>query len=161
MAVQCMKYAPEGVRGYNPFTRAALYSNPPTNESGKLNNRFGLSSVIIENENSLKSLDKILSIPDLDMVYVGVYDMAVALGCKGDTTHPRMVDFVENTVRRIRDSGKSAGMMVKSQSDIEKALSLGADVLVFGVDTYVIHHAASEAVNMFRTAQRQFAEESL
>jgi 4-hydroxy-2-oxoheptanedioate aldolase len=155
-----MKYAPEGIRGYNPFTRAAFYSNPATNEFGKLNNRFGFSSVIVENESSLKDLDKILNIPDLDMLYVGVYDMAVALGCKGDTTHPRMVEFVETTVRRIRDAGKAAGMMVKNQSDIKYALSLGANVLVYGVDTFMIHGAASAAVNMFRTARGQAPEEN-
>lgn len=153
-AVQCMKYSPEGVRGYNPFTRAALYSNPPTNETGKLNNRFGFSSIIIENESAYRSLDKILTISDLDMVYVGVYDMAVALGCKGDVSHPKVVDFVETSIRRIRDAGKAAGMMVKTQSEIEYALKLGANVLVFAVDTFVIHRAASEIVQLFRDTQK-------
>lgn len=160
LAVQSMKYAPEGIRGYNPFTRAALYCNPPTNEIGKLNNRFGFSSVIIENEHALKDLDKILNIADLDMVYVGVYDMSVALGCKGDTTHPRMVEFVETTIRRIREADKAAGMMVKNQLDISYALKLGANVLVFAVDTYMIHNAAVTAVNMLLKARNKISEEN-
>jgi len=156
-AVHCMKYAPEGTRGYNPFTRAALYSNPPTNETGKLNNRFGFSSVIIESEGAFKALDKILNIPDLDMIYVGIYDLAVALGCKGDTHNLRVVNLVEASVRRIRKAGKAAGMMVKTQQEMEKALQLGANVLVFAVDTFLIHRAALEAVGLFRGAWSQFS----
>jgi len=151
-AVACMRYAPEGTRGYNPFTRAALYSNPPTNEYGKLNNRFGLSCVIIESRSALKSLDRILDITDLDMIYLGVYDMAVALGCKGDTTAPRIRRFVEAAARKGRDAGKAVAALVKNQGEMETALGLGVNALVFAVDTFVIRQAACEAVAMFQAA---------
>jgi len=150
-AVRCMKYAPEGTRGYNPFTRAAYYSNPATNDVGKLNNGFGFASVIVESESALNALDGILAVPGLDMVYLGVYDMAVALGCKGDTSHPRIVEFVESAVARIRRAGKAAGMMVKTQTEMKRALALGANFLVLAVDTFIVYRAVSEAVQQFRS----------
>ena len=150
-AVRCMKYAPEGTRGYNPFTRAAAYKNPPNNQTGKLNNNFSFSSLIIESLSAVSALDKILEIPNLDMVYLGVYDMAVALGCQGNVMDPLVQQFVKESIPRIRKAGKAAGMMVMSTQDMEKALSLGANFLVYAVDTFVIHRTVREACNAFRS----------
>jgi 4-hydroxy-2-oxoheptanedioate aldolase len=153
-AVRSMKYAPDGVRGYNPFTRAALYANPATCESGKLNNSFGLASVIIENENALNSLDQILQIPGLDIIYLGVYDMAVSMGCKGNVRDSRVVDFVETTIGRIRKADKAAGVMVMNRQDMDRMLRLGANVIVHTVDSYLVHKAACGSVTAFRELRK-------
>jgi 4-hydroxy-2-oxoheptanedioate aldolase len=140
------KYAPMGQRGYNPFTRAARYENPADNRAGKLNNEFSLTCVIVESESALADLDAICATPSVDVVYMGIYDLAVALGANGDTRHPRIVEVVESSITRIRAAGKAAGMMVRSQTDMARALSLGANFLVYGVDTFLIREAAVSAV---------------
>jgi 4-hydroxy-2-oxoheptanedioate aldolase len=144
--VKMAKYAPVGHRGYNPFTRAAEYANPENNNSGKLKNQFSLTCLIVESESALDDLDAICATPSIDVVYVGVYDLAVDLGVSGNTRHPRVVEIVEHSIRRIRDAGKAAGMMVRDSSDIARALSLGANFLVYGVDSSLIREAASYAV---------------
>jgi 4-hydroxy-2-oxoheptanedioate aldolase len=144
--VDIAKYAPVGQRGYNPFTRAANYANPANNRSGKLNNEFSLTCVIVESESALADLDAICMTQSVDVVYMGIYDLAVALGFNGDTRHPRVVEVVERSIPRIRAAGKAAGMMVCNSSDITRALSLGANFLVYGVDSFLIRDAASRAV---------------
>jgi 4-hydroxy-2-oxoheptanedioate aldolase len=151
-AVCGTKFAPTGTRGYNPFTRAALYNPSSTAQVGKLHNSFGLAGVIVENESAYQALDAILGITDLDMIYLGVYDMSLALGCQGDVAHPRVQAFVEHSARNIRRAGKAVGMMVKSRSEIDKALRLGANVLAYAVDTHLIYRAGSEAVSFLREA---------
>ncbi|HBG05023.1 MAG: hypothetical protein A2075_19885 [Geobacteraceae bacterium GWC2_58_44] len=145
-ALRCMKFAPDGIRGYNPFTRAAGYANAATNQAGKLNNAFALKSIIIENQTACDSIDAILDIEDLDMVYIGVYDLSVAMGCQGNTNHPKVLSFLEKAVGKTRESGKAAGMMVRSEQEIENALSLGANFLVYSVDSYFIHRAVGGVV---------------
>lgn len=154
--VKMAKYAPMGRRGYNPFTRAANYANPPDNRSGKLNNDFSLTCVIIENESAVADLARICGTPGLDVIYMGIYDLSVALGCNGDTKHPHVVDVVERAIRQIRAAGKAAGMMVRSQQDIVKALTLGANFLVYSVDTFLIREAVTRAVTLFEQEQRAF-----
>jgi 4-hydroxy-2-oxoheptanedioate aldolase len=149
-AVKMAKFAPEGTRGYNPFTRAGQYSNPSSNTGGKLNNAFGLTSVIIENENSLAELDRICTLPNLDVIYIGVYDLAVALGCAGNTSDPRIQDIVRSCVTTIRAAGKAAGVMVRSGQEITQDLAIGANFLVYSVDTYVIRQAVEGAVQAFQ-----------
>jgi 4-hydroxy-2-oxoheptanedioate aldolase len=154
--VKMAKYAPMGHRGYNPFTRAANYANPPDNRSGKLHNDFSLTCVIIENQSAVADLARICATPGLDVIYMGIYDLSVALGCNGDTKHPHVVEVVEVAIRQIRAAGKAAGMMVRSQQDIAKALTLGANFLVFSVDTFLIREAVTRAVSSFEKEQRAF-----
>lgn len=145
-AVEMAKYSPVGQRGYNPFTRAAGYANPVNNRSGKLNNDFSMTCVIVESESAIDDLDAICATPDLDVVYVGVYDLAVALGLNGDTSHPRVVKILDESIARIRGGGKAAGMMARNSSDVARARSLGANFLVCSVDSFLIRDAASSAV---------------
>ena len=151
-AVGSTKYAPRGTRGYNPFTRVALYDPPASMEDGKLNNAFGLCAVIVETEGAYRELDAVLAVPGLDLLYLGVYDMSLALGCAGDTTHPRVREFVRHAARAGRDAGKAVGMLVKGRAEAETALDLGANVLVWAVDAYVIRRAAADAAAAFRQA---------
>ena len=156
--VKMAKYAPIGSRGYNPFTRAANYANPPDNRTGKLNNDFSLTCLIIENESALADMAQICQTPGLDVIYMGIYDLAVALGCEGDTKHPRVINIVEAAIVQIRAAGKAAGMMVRNQQDIATALTLGANFIVYSVDTFLIHQAVSQAASSFKREQQIFAD---
>lgn len=151
--VRMAKYAPRGQRGYNPFTRAAQYANPPDNRSGKLNNDFSLTCAIIESAAAVADLDAICATPELDVVYIGSYDLSVALGCDGNTRDPRVLEVVTTSVKCIRAAGKAAGMMVRSQADIAAALALGANFLVYGVDTAMIRETVLHAVQALRLEQ--------
>jgi len=151
-AVEMTKFSPAGFRGYNPFTRAASYNPTADRKAGKLNNEFGLTSIIIENKKSIDELEAILTIENLDVIYVGVYDLSIALGFSGNTLHPELVAIVDECIRKIRKANKSAGMMVHSQADVQRAKALGADFLVWSVDTNIIRKGAEDAVQAFRNA---------
>jgi 4-hydroxy-2-oxoheptanedioate aldolase len=154
-AVRSSKYAPRGTRGYNPFTRVAQYDPPPSLSDGKLNNSFGLSAVILETEGAYRELDAVLAMPDLDLLYLGVYDMSLVLGCQGNVGHPRVQDFVRHAAREGRKAGKAVGLLVKSRAEVDSALDLGANVLVWAVDSFLIRNAGSAAVEQFRQAWTQ------
>jgi 4-hydroxy-2-oxoheptanedioate aldolase len=149
-SVKYMKYYPAGSRGFNPFTRGGNYGIASV-ENSKLNNDYGLASIIIENIEAYNQLDQILTIPDLDMVYLGVYDMSVALGCKGDMNNPSLNEFVRTSVYKIQQMGKVAGLMVKSKDEIEMYLEMGARFLVYGVDTFVIQSKMIDIVDEFKS----------
>lgn len=149
MAVGTTKFAPAGTRGYNPFTRAAGYAAPSSNKFGKLRNDFGLTSVIVENQTALDALEEILKIDALDVVYVGVYDLSIALGYEGNTKHPAIHRILDQTIARVRSSGKVAGLMVRSKEDVTNAINAGARFLVYSVDTAILREAAVAAVAAF------------
>jgi 4-hydroxy-2-oxoheptanedioate aldolase len=150
-AAKLTKYGPAGVRGFNPFTRAGGYGFVPRGETSRQDDEFVFSGVNIENLSAYRELDRIVAIPGLDMLYLGIYDMSIALGCAGDTNHPKVNEFVEVAARKIRDAGKVVGLLVKNEAEIRKYLGLGANLMVWWVDTFVIHRAFSEAVGLFRS----------
>jgi len=152
-AIRMTKYAPDGCRGFNPFTRAVNYCPPPTIPSGKFDNSFGFSGVIIETSGAYKELSQILALPWLDWIYLGAYDMSVVLGCAGNTKHPRVMEFLQKAARMATAAGKTVGLMVRNQEEVKQALAMGAQAIVFAVDTFLIHRAAVEAVSLVKQAK--------
>jgi len=152
-AIGMTKFAPDGNRGFNPFTRAAKYCPPPKIPSGKLDNRYGLSGVIIETSGAYKQLPQILALPMLDWVYLGIYDMSVSLGCAGNTKHPLVLKFTEKATKLAHAAGKMVGLMVRDEDEVKQALSIGIQIIVFSVDTFIIRQAAEKALALIRKAK--------
>ena len=141
-------FAPKGKRGFNPFTRAGKYL-PSAVAAPGLTDDFAMRSIIVETKTAFEDLDQILKLPELDLVYLGVYDMSVALGCKGHLDHPLIQDFLKSSIPRIRAAGKSAGVMAKTPSEISSFLKLGVNFIVCGVDTQMIAASAASMRKSF------------
>ncbi len=150
-ALAAMHFPPAGTRGFNPFTRAFGY-DPSTADPAK---QKPFSCIIVEEEGALKDLEKILALPDLDCLYVGVYDLSVMLGCSGDVTHPKVQALAEELITKITAAGKIAGLMVGSEEEAKHALVRGVKFLVWKTDTFIIRRAATEIVNTFRHAAKR------
>ena len=148
-AVRITKFPPIGSRGFNPFTRAGGYSPLSPTGGNRLSNDFGISAVIVENEESLSDLEQICLVETLDVIYIGVYDLSVSLGLEGNTLHPKIIQIIEESVKVITDSGKAAGLMCRNSGEIERALALGYTFLVYGVDSLLIHSAVTDVVESF------------
>lgn len=145
-----MLFAPEGTRGYNPFTRASQYCPPAVLPAGKLDNSFPFICLILETENAFAEIDQILAIPRLDGIYLGVYDLSMAIGLNGNTRHPRIQQVVGESISKAKQFKKSIGLMVRDSEEMAAALDAGADMLLVGVDSALVHSSASSAVQAFR-----------
>jgi 4-hydroxy-2-oxoheptanedioate aldolase len=84
------------------------------------------------------------------MVYVGIYDLSIALGYEGNTKHPELCQILDTTVTKIRSTGRTAGLMVRSKEDVTRATKLGARFLVYSVDTLILKGAAMAAIAAFK-----------
>jgi len=150
-AVAQIHFPPRGTRGSHPFTRAGRFGIPGP---GKLVPGYPLASVLVENTRSYDELDRILALPDLDMVYLGIYDYSVAIGVPGKVDDPRVDAFVADCTRRARAAGKHVGAIVKDGDGMAKLLALGVDMLVYMCDTWVVQTAIGEAVAVFAAATK-------
>jgi 4-hydroxy-2-oxoheptanedioate aldolase len=75
-AVAACRYAPAGMRSYGP-TRAALVAG--RDYYPKANDEV-LCIVMIETREAIENVDDILSVPGVDVAYVGPSDLGVSLG---------------------------------------------------------------------------------
>lgn len=147
-AIELTKYPPAGIRGFNPFTRVDQYSLGKS--TGRNQNDFAMTGVIVENKSSAAQLDEILTIPQLEIVYLGSYDMSVALGKPGDMTNPELMAFMESSIRKIHTAGKVAGVMASSPEQAKKYHEMGARFIVMGVDSFLIGRALKNGLENFQ-----------
>lgn len=145
------KLFPKGMRGFNPFTRAGGYNPGIPIEFTKLNNDFLLTSIIIENKHILKDLDLILNLNNLDLLYIGIYDLSIDMGMLGDTTDSQLQKLVLSLIETIKKSKKFVGLMVRDIEEMKQYSNYGVDVFVVGVDTYLFYSCIKNKVDAFKS----------
>jgi 4-hydroxy-2-oxoheptanedioate aldolase len=115
--VSCCRFSPNGLRGYNPFTRAGNFLSD--HKSTYLENGFPFISLIIENLDAYKDLDGLLEVKDIDAYYLGIYDMSCAFGSRGDLESSSIKHFVAESSARISAAGKAIGRMIDRRPPVE------------------------------------------
>jgi len=135
--VSVLKYAPQGRRGVALGVAHDLYRSggaaflPQANDDTMV-------IAIIETVRGIENIDSILSVPGLDIAWMGHYDLTVSMGIAAQFDHPRFLAAMDLIVATSRKYGVAAGFMASSAEDalhwIEKgyrALSVGSDVITY------------------------------
>ena len=146
-AVKMAHFAPEGTRGYNPFTRGGNYGTPP---QPKLASGYPFTGVLVESPAAAEQLERIVAIAALDLVYLGVFDYSVALGIPGQVDDPRVQAFVERAAKIVRAAGKAVATTAMSEAQTQRLTSLGVNVLLWGVDTWLAGQGAKTGLDLYR-----------
>lgn len=142
---QCLeyiKYYPQGNRGYSPYTRAGGYCVQPDYTQNA--NKDILFGIIIENKKGIDNLDEVLTSPDLDLVYLGAYDISISLGLAGQINHPKVVEVLDKCIEKIKAAGKIVGALYHTQENYEKFTKQGVNFLVYKVDSLIINEGLEQ-----------------
>jgi len=152
-AVTLAKYHPLGKRGFSPYTRAGVYSGGDIIKHAEQQNERTIAGVLVEGKEGIDNLPQIVKTPNLDLVYIGAYDLSQAMGMPGEVAHPKVKEAMENAMRTIREAGLAAGGYVaKTEEDIRWMLNLGMQFITYLTDCALFHRACENAVNKFRSA---------
>jgi 4-hydroxy-2-oxoheptanedioate aldolase len=84
---------------------------------GDGNHEEKLLVMMVESKEAVENLPALLKIGDIDVFYFGQNDLAESMGLKGQRKHPAVQAAVEDSIRRVADAGRVAGMNV--QEDLE------------------------------------------
>ncbi len=153
LVADCALYHPKGKRGFSPYTRAGDFSGGNIAEHAKKQNERVIVGVLVEGLEGIQNLQKIVSVKNLDLVYIGAYDLSQALGMPGEVGHPDVKKAMENAVKVIRSSGLVAGGYVaKDMADINWMLGLQMQFITYLPDCALFHRACSSAVSEYRLA---------
>lgn len=145
-AVAMQHLAPDGTRGYNPYTRGGRYGLPP---QPKLARGYPFSGVLVESPAAAEHLPAIVRIPLLDLVYLGVYDYSVAIGIPGQVDDPRVQSFVERAAGIARAAGKAIGTTAMNPAQVERLTRWGVNVFLYGADTWLVTQAARGGLRLY------------
>lgn len=136
---QAIKYHPEGMRGFTPFSKAGGFSNRCTAEYVRTANREVAGIAIIESLAGLNNAEEIAVQEGIDVVYFGAYDLSQALGHPGEPRHPDVVAAIRRGAWQVQRIGKCAGGFVpQSKDDVKWLLDLGMRFITYEVDSSIL-----------------------
>ena len=104
--VQGGKFAPVGQRGM--FTSRQGYGVPGYFEKA---NDETMLIVLLEDIVAHQNLDEILEVDGIDVFFVAPSDFAASMGHIGNPEHPDAREKIDDTLRRIVASGRTAGAL--------------------------------------------------
>ena len=104
------KYPPKGSRGYSPFVPSSRYQNNGSSWNKEVNQKL-VTGINVEGEESIKNIDQIMQLDEIDVVFVGLFDLSKALGIPGEVHDPKVSILLEKVVKKGERYNKSVAMV--------------------------------------------------
>ena len=105
------KYFPEGNRGLSPYTRVHDFTHEGIDISLQKANEETLVGILVEGKEGLASLEDIVQVEGIDLIYLGLFDICQSVGLPGQVSHPDVLDEVERCREIISSNGIAPGSM--------------------------------------------------
>jgi 4-hydroxy-2-oxoheptanedioate aldolase len=132
--VQSVKFHPRGIRGLASSRAADFGMTGSLKDYVVQANRETLVVVHIETIDAVNRIDEYLSIPDLDVLFIGPTDLSHSLGLPGEKTHPDVVAAMMRVVEAVRPTGIALGTMVTSPSEAKEWQARGVHYITIGLE---------------------------
>ncbi len=142
--VEYGKYAPIGQRGF-AFSRRAGYGYEDCAKSidnyFKVSNEETLLLPMCETAELLADIEKIVEIEGVDGIFVGPYDLSIALGMPGQFDAPEFKAALKRIVEACKQAGKYAMIFSSSKEAAKEHLAMGYDSSTISMDVQMIIEA--------------------
>jgi 2-keto-3-deoxy-L-rhamnonate aldolase RhmA len=132
-----LKYAPEGRRGVALGISHDLYQAGDASFFAKANDDTAVI-LLLETVKAFDNLDEILSVPGIDVAWMGHYDLTVSMGIPAQFENPRFLEAMDRLIEACRGHNIAAGFLPPTPEAAARwigkgfrAISLGSDIGVF------------------------------
>lgn len=149
-AMRNAKFYPDGQRGVCRYVRAAGYSSVDKSQYFKEANS-AMVILQIEGIQGIQNLDDILSVPGIDIIFIGPYDLSQSLGIPGNVHHPKVIEKMRIIIDKANASGISVGTFVDTPKDALYWKSLGIKYIANSVDVGIFYDACKEITAAIRS----------
>jgi len=150
-AVQAARYFPLGKRGLHASIRAAQYGNVTPAEYMTWANQEPLMLIAIETVEGVKNLPDILTVPGVDMIFIGPADLSHSLGIPFQFDNPLFLQTVTDIIECTRQAGVYVGTNVSTGEQAALWQSKGVQLLTFVVNG-VIHRSLRAMLQSLQSA---------
>ena len=144
--IQWSKYSPIGDRGFSPFTISNGYTNDDDIGMANEKNKESFIGIILEGKQGFDEIEAILELNDLDLIYIGLYDLSQSLGCPGDIKNHKVQMYISEFTKLIRAQGKAVGTIANSLEDIENYRNRGIQFIAYKADCAILADACKNLV---------------
>ncbi len=131
--VNACRYPPRGIRGIGP-RRAIKYGEKDIEEYYESFEDDLIIGVQVETSDSLDNLNKILSVDEVDMAFVGPYDLSANLGIFGELNHPDFNDAINKVLNKCEENDVVPGIFAGDREDAKNWIDKGFKFVSIGQD---------------------------
>jgi 2-dehydro-3-deoxyglucarate aldolase/4-hydroxy-2-oxoheptanedioate aldolase len=107
---------------------------------------------MIEETEAVDNLDAILTVPGIDVLFLGHFDLTNFLGIPGEFSHPRYLAAIDGIVAAANRHGKAAGMLAVDVAWGRDYLARGFRQIAYGVDHLLYQKALADGIASLREA---------
>ncbi len=149
--VQAVKYPPLGSRGVG-FCRANRYGLDVESHFASANDDI-LTVVQIEHIDAVNQIDKILTVPGIDAVFIGPYDLSASMGLAAQFNHPTYLTARDKILDSCRNHSVVCGIHVvePDPEQLKARVGEGYRLLAYSLDITMLLKSAQEGVAKFRS----------
>jgi 2-dehydro-3-deoxyglucarate aldolase len=152
LLIEATKYPPQGRRGVG-FCRANHYGQDLAGYVSRANEEI-LVGVQIEDTDGVERIDDILSVPGVDAVFLGPYDLSASLGITGQFDHPDYLRARDHVLAACQRHGVAAGIHVvpPDPAQVIDRIREGYRMIAYSLDITLLAHASRAALAEIRAA---------
>lgn len=147
-AVAATRYPPDGIRGFAVASRATGF--------GRYTDYFERYAqevcvlVQVETVEALARVEEIAAVPGVDGVFIGPGDLSASMGLLNQSAHPRVVEAIEDGLRRIAAAGNRPGILAGDPALVERYMAAGSVFTAVGVDAAVFTRTVDGIARQFK-----------
>jgi len=147
--ISACKYFPEGDRGVSLFTKNHGYSDKNSKEKMAKINDETFVGVLLEGEDGLNNIEKICTLDNLDMIYLGIYDISQSLGIPGDVEDKKVIDLLKDLGKLIKSHGIAPGSVAPNKNYLNLLIESGFTFISYRADSAILVDGYKESKKWF------------
>jgi 2-dehydro-3-deoxyglucarate aldolase/4-hydroxy-2-oxoheptanedioate aldolase len=149
-AMDALKFPPLGHRGYGLGTIVTDLKGNSAQEEVNSANRETMAIMMIESQEGLRAIEEIAAVAEVDALFVGPYDLSLALGVLEQFDSPLFLKALEKVI----NAGTKAGIAVGLQSKDMKLLTRGREMgarFIYSSDYSVLLSGYKEGISRLKS----------
>lgn len=150
LLVRSAKYPPVGRRGAAFSIAHDDYRNDPIADSVRSANEETLLIVQVETAKGLENLEEIAAVPEIDVLWIGLYDLTSSLGIPGQMQHPQIESAIDRVLAACKKYHKVPAVLVTSVEEGRAQIARGFRLIGFGGDVWIYQTALRQGLEAVR-----------
>lgn len=148
-AVKAVKYPTKGIRGVAGSPRAAHFGNKSLDYFKSADKEIILMTAV-ETGEAVDNIDEILSVPEIDGIFIGPADLATNLGHLSDPSQPAVQEAIKKIEEKVNASDKFLSTVAGSWEDAQAKYKRGYSLLLLMSDTVTLGKVGRGLVDDFK-----------
>jgi 2-dehydro-3-deoxyglucarate aldolase/4-hydroxy-2-oxoheptanedioate aldolase len=149
-ALSVMKFPPLGRRGFGLRSIVTDLQGTPATQQIESANHETLAVLMIETREAVDCVEEIASLPGLDVLFIGPYDLTLSLGILEQFDNLIFWQAVDRVVKACEKAGVAAGLQSSDMPLLLQSRTRGVRFLMYSSDVAVLLKGYKQAATALK-----------